>query len=157
MTVTLRPAQVDDTARIVALWQESMELAGNYEAVFRMADNGAAVFTDFVAQCLQNPAQHAVLVADVNQCIAGYGIVVLQTTHPYFEPMPYAYITDLDIAAKFRRQGIGEQILAALKDWCVEKGVQRIEIGVSSRNPLASHFWSKQGFATYFETQYLQI
>ncbi|WP_020396310.1 GNAT family N-acetyltransferase [Thiolinea disciformis] len=134
-----------------------MALAGHYETVFRLGEQGERVFRDFVEQCINDAAHHAVMVAELEDQIAGYGIVVVESANPYFQARQYAYITDLDIHATFRRQGIGEQLLAALKAWCIDKSIQRIEVSVSTQNPLASHFWQKSGFATYYETKYLML
>lgn len=64
----------------------------------------------------------------------------------YYPDEKSAYLPILFISPSARHNGIGREIMAALKARLLETGFERIRLGVSLRNWAAIAFWLRQGF-----------
>ncbi len=80
------------------------------------------------------------LVADVNNEVAGFILTAYQAQN--------ATIITLDVAASFRRRGVGTTLLAAAERNLRARAVQRIEIQTSIADPVAVAFWEHHGYRT---------
>lgn len=148
--VFVRAAVAGDVPAIVTLWRESMTLHGSRDPAFQPRADGHLVFERFITERLTS-SDAAVIVAEVGGEVAAYGVCVLRTRPDYFEPGEHGLITDLDVSASHRRQGLGERVLEALCGWLRERGVGRVEAEVVTANELSVSFWRKQGFAAYYQ------
>ena len=61
------------------------------------------------------------------------------------------------ITEKYRRSGIGEQMFNEILKWFKLKGMDRIELDITSKNYVSSSFWGKLGFEEYVRTLFLDI
>lgn len=156
LSFSTRKASADDIEKICELWKEAVVLAGKYEPVFRPSDTGALHFVNFVAECIANDL-NIVLVAEYNDLVVGYCMMTIEQYDDYYCACRYGYIVDLSVTLNFRRKGIGSLLLEKAKQLCLENDISRIEVSVSTKNPLSSAFWRRKGFDTYFETKYLSI
>jgi ribosomal protein S18 acetylase RimI-like enzyme len=154
--VVVREAGPADVAKIVALWRESMALHGSRDPTFRPRADGHLAFARFLAARVDSP-DAAVVVGVVNEEVAAYGVCVVRTRPDYFEPDEHGLVTDLDVAADHRRQGLGERVLDALGEWLRARGIDRVEAEVVTANELSTGFWRKRGFATYYEAMYREL
>jgi GNAT superfamily N-acetyltransferase len=57
-----------------------------------------------------------------------------------------AWITDLVVSLRHRRQGIASRLLRAAREWCHERGMERIFIEMQSKNYPAIKLARKSGF-----------
>jgi ribosomal protein S18 acetylase RimI-like enzyme len=64
----------------------------------------------------------------------------------------YGNLAELAISGKYRRQGVGEQMVEAAMVWFAGQKVERIEVRVAVSNEISTSFWRKMGFSTYLET-----
>jgi GNAT superfamily N-acetyltransferase len=93
---------------------------------------------------LQNKALGRVWVIDAGRELAGYAIV----TYNYdleFGGIE-AIMTDLFIAQRYRRKGLGAQIVEAVRDFCRREGIGALELQVSRDNDAAQAFYQALGF-----------
>lgn len=146
----LRPATARDLPAIVALWRESMALHAARDPAFRPRPEGHLAFGAF-AEAQARAPDAAVVVAEVAGEVAAYGICVLRRRPAYFEPQEHGLVTDLDVAAPFRRMGLGAQVLDALCAWLRGRGIDRVEAEAVMANELSLGFWRKRGFAPYYQ------
>jgi ribosomal protein S18 acetylase RimI-like enzyme len=74
-----------------------------------------------------------------------------------------AWITDLVVSARLRRQGIAARLILSAQAWALERGNTRIQIEMSSKNYPASALSAKMGYEfcgyndQYYETQDIAI
>lgn len=155
INLRVREARSGDLPAVVKLWQESMALHAQRDRTFQPSAEGARLFEQFAAERLVS-GRAIVVVAEADDQIAGYGICVLKQRPAWFRQQEYGAITDLDVSARFRRQGAGGYILHALCNWLVERGVQRVEAEVVTANELSLAFWGKHGFSTYSQAMFRQ-
>lgn len=73
------------------------------------------------------------------------GFAVFFQTFSTFLGIPGMYLEDLFVDPKFRRQGLGEALLARLATIAVERGCGRLEWSVLRWNELAIGFYQKLG------------
>jgi len=73
------------------------------------------------------------------------GFAVFFQTFSTFLGIPGMYLEDLFVDPKFRRQGLGEALLARLARIAVERGCGRLEWSVLRWNELAIGFYQKLG------------
>ena len=81
-----------------------------------------------------------VLVAEDEEQIAGYiGMYVSE---------PEGEITNVAVAQSARDRGMGASLVAAMQQWALEHGVERIVLEVRVSNAPAIHVYEKKGFVT---------
>lgn len=80
------------------------------------------------------------LVAEDEEQIAGYiGMYVSE---------PEGEITNVAVAQSARDRGMGASLVAAMQQWALEHGVERIVLEVRVSNAPAIHVYEKKGFVT---------
>lgn len=89
---------------------------------------------------LETLPQAAVLVALYKSNLVGY-VSVKEQVIPQS-----AWISDLMVSEKLRRQGIGTALVLAAQDWAMDKNFKRIFLEMQSKNYPAIKFAMKIGF-----------
>ena len=93
---------------------------------------------------LRDRSQGRAWVIDSGRDLAGYAIV----TYNYdleFGGIE-AIMTDLFIARRHRRKGLGARMIGAVRDFCRREGIGALELQVSRRNYVAQAFYRALGF-----------
>jgi GNAT superfamily N-acetyltransferase len=95
--------------------------------------------------------QESLFVKRAAEVVIGYagnepaGFAVFFQTFSTFLGVPGMWLEDLFVDPKFRRQGLGEALLAHLAKIAVERGCGRVEWSVLGWNELAIGFYRKLG------------
>lgn len=152
--VAIRPARTGDLPAIVALWRESMRLHGDRDPSFAPRPDGHIAFGRFVEARIASHDARVLVAEGAGGRVLAYGVCVLRRRPDYFEPCEHGLVTDLDVAAEARRQGLGERLLEALCEWLRARRVARVEAEVVSANEVSRAFWRKRGFATHYEAMH---
>lgn len=84
---------------------------------------------------------HWFLVGEQNGQIEAYITATLET------PRPVAWVGDLAVAPRLRRQGHGSDLLAAAAAWAREEGGRYLITAVPMKNDPAMQFLRRNGFA----------
>ena len=151
--LTIRKAKPSDLFYVVELWKELMDFHRNLDPFFIRSKDGSDNFLKWVEK--QMEIEDAELfVADVSGKIIGYSKIQISEYPPVFEKKQYGMISDVVVAKKYRRQGIGKALFDESKKWFTGKGISRIELRVANVNPVAQGFWEKMGFKSYMTTMY---
>lgn len=80
------------------------------------------------------------LVAEDAKRIAGF---ILAEDNP-----PLAHIITLDVAAPYRRQGLGSQLLAEMEQHFAFRGIHSVLLETAVDNPAGIAFWQRHGYRT---------
>lgn len=114
-----------------------------------------------IFQCFPGPARDkgyfsslladeetALFIAEVAGEISGFILAFARDTPPIpvFIPTRLVLISDIAVKIKFRRQGIGSQLMARVYSWAVTKGATAIELNVYAFNQEAIEFYKSIGF-----------
>jgi ribosomal-protein-alanine N-acetyltransferase len=82
------------------------------------------------------------LVAESEGALAGFCIVHLERA----ETVDVGYVVTIDVAAGFRRRGLGEQMLAAGEAWVQASGGAGMMLHVFVKNDVAVRFYERLGY-----------
>jgi GNAT superfamily N-acetyltransferase len=138
--VRIRPARLEDLEQIAELWDELMALHEALDPRFTRRSGASEPFEGFVRHNIESEAA-IVLVAEVAGRIIGYSMAAESELPPVFEVGPIGEIFDMVVTAERRRQGIGRRLVEGVCDWARERGLARVDLRASVRNPDALAFW----------------
>ncbi len=120
--VTIRPAAMSDRDAIQSLWEE--------------AGLGRAAPDEWDA--LMSGDTAVVLVADDNGAIAGTGVASFDGWR--------AYIYHVAVDSRYRRQGIGHQLIQDAERYLMSCGARYVFVAVNQDNPEALALVASEGY-----------
>jgi|SRR5579859_6607971 len=107
---------------------------------------------DYFDSLLQNP-DRALFIAEMEGQIAGY--VHLEARRepdiPILVPMDWVNVSDIVVAKRFQRQGVGHALLEHAKAWTKQRGAKDLRLSVATFNEEAKDFYRKEGFQVKHE------
>lgn len=142
---SLRRAGADDLAGLVELWIEVTAHHAALDPLFTLRPNSRPVIERLIRSQLRD-SDAAIFVVDSLDSLAGFCCVRVDRAPPILEETRRAEITDLGVRVALRRRGFGRSLAAAALDWTAERGVDRVEVRVASRNAEGQAFWRELGF-----------
>ena len=154
--VEIRQACVRDIAPVVGLWKELTDFHLRRDPHFKPSTTADEAFAAFVSEQIEKD-DSLVLVAEDGDVAVAYALATIATRPPVFEETRYGAVYDLLVTGSRRRQGIGERLVQEIERWFLERGIHRIDVGVSTRNEVSTRFWRKVGYEPYLETLYREI
>ncbi len=90
-----------------------------------------------------------IYVADMDGEITGFvGVTLGEDDDPCVMIHKFVYVTDLVVLEKYRKRGIGEQLIQAAEKYGKENGEEYISLHVTKGNP-SFNFYQKLGFKEY--------
>ncbi len=146
----IRTAQVFDIPAIQRLYRQLFALTAQWQPnYYRTAVQDEA----FLLNTIQEPDTDILLVED-NTEVVGFLLIQAQSTPLYtcVKPRSFAYITDLAVDERVRRQGIGTMLLHAAGEWAGERGLEYLELSVLHENENARIFYAKLGMTEAIHT-----
>jgi ribosomal protein S18 acetylase RimI-like enzyme len=154
--IKIRKATHKDVEKISSLWCEFIDLHERYDNYYKRAKNGTKVFNEFINKQISD-RNSLVLVGITNKIICAYLSAKIDNRPAVFSETKYGFISDIAVAEKYRRQGIGEKLYYEAIEWFRKRKIIRIELTVATSNPISMKFWSKLGFKPYSERRFIEI
>ncbi len=157
--VSIRPATFDDLDAIVALWLDMMREHEAFDPRIRLAPGADIAYRNYAYHHLREGA--AVFVAEIpdeprrgkperrGRQIVGYVLAYVARNLPMYQPKRYGYLSDLVVAAPWRRCGIGTALLESVRCWLRQEEVAHVQLQVYSENGAGLSFWRQQGFRDF--------
>lgn len=140
----IRPAVLEDMEALQLLYQKQfLDLQRQQPYSFK-ADLPAL---SFLKETIEDDNSAFLLAVD-QDLIVGMTALFIEQTLPYecFVPHRYLNFADLYLEEAYRNQGIGKQLIQAVKDWAKQKKVDYIELLVVKQNPRALRLYLEQEF-----------
>ncbi len=138
MPVTIRPAQPEDSAAILALIRRL--------AAFEGATDGIALTEQVIRRdAFGEQRRFEVLLAERRGVVCG--VVVLLTSYSSWHGAPTLVIHDLYVDADARGGGTGRALLIAAAQLALRRGCCRVDVNVVACNDAARRFYEGLGFA----------
>ncbi len=120
--VTVRTIRETDIEAIAALERE----------IFSDAWSVQGIWDTFLQ------SQAFIIVAEQENRLVGYCII--------YYVLDEGEIARIAVDSSWRRQGVGQKLLDAVKENCVRKGISRLLLDVRQSNEAAQKFYAKYGF-----------
>lgn len=154
--IEVRAARSEDLARIVELWDELLGLHERLDPRFARRAGAATTFEAFVRHNTEHEAA-LVLIAETEDGIAGFCMAAEAELPPIFDVGPIAEIFDLAVTERHRRRGVGRRLVQGVREWAVERELERIELRAAVANPEARAFWRELGAVSFLETLTIDV
>lgn len=135
MSVSVRPAQADDEAALLALDARSWSPESGFLSL--LGDPQATFFTDRAG-----PADH--LVAELDERVVGY--VRLTAAYPMPEGAHVLAIHGLAVDPEARGHGAGGALLEAAEEYAHRRGARKITLNVFATNAAARRLYARHGY-----------
>ncbi|MCX8038604.1 MAG: GNAT family N-acetyltransferase [Candidatus Sumerlaeia bacterium] len=154
--VSIRPAVPDDLDAIVALWTAMMREHEEFDPRIRLAPNADIAYRNYAYHHIREGA--AVFVAEYldkqeggrqathRRQVVGFALAYVARNLPMYQPERYGYLSDLVVAAPWRRCGIGTALLDCVRQRLRREEVAQVQLQVYSKNVAGLGFWRQQGF-----------
>ncbi|MBS1798380.1 MAG: GNAT family N-acetyltransferase [Acidobacteria bacterium] len=81
-------------------------------------------------------------IAETPEGIAGFCIVHLEES----EGATIGYLVTIDVDERFRREGLGQRLLASVEEWVRESGGEAMYLHVYLKNEAAIGFYERSGY-----------
>ncbi len=111
---------------------------------------GAEIVDDLISQMLDRCQKCGgrVLVAVLNEAIVGFVTILAKVRSEEIGEgeIEYGLVSDVVVASKYRKQGIGRKLLEAAELYAKSKGVRWLRIGVLAENHSADGLYDSIGF-----------
>jgi ribosomal protein S18 acetylase RimI-like enzyme len=114
---------------------------------------GPEAFTPADALALLANPDNLIFVAEVGSKPAGYAYaeVVRRAETPLRYAFEEVHLHHISVQPAWRRQGLGEELVDAVRQAARQRGIVLLTLSVWSFNDAARSFFREQGFAFYME------
>ena len=147
----VRTANPNDVDELVELWIEFMDYHCALDSGFVRAPDASARWAEYISGKLIDPA-FRVLVAETDECIAGYVVAAVVDYPPIITIENYGFLQEIAVRDSYRNAGVGKQLYKAAEAWLRDQGICQIEVKVDVVNSVARGFWDSAGFLPHTET-----
>ncbi len=112
--------------------------------------SGAEIVDDYIPQMLDRCTQcdGRVFVAELNEEVAGFATILPKVASEEIEDgdIEYGLVSDLVVARKYRKRGIGRMLLKAAETYAKSNEVRWLRIGVLAKNDFVDGLYDSMGF-----------
>jgi ribosomal protein S18 acetylase RimI-like enzyme len=152
-------------------FDEKVHLIGVQACVIELQDfersldprmpSGSEIVDDYVPRMMYR-CKHCdgqVLVAEVDSEVAGFTTILTKVKSEEIEDgeIEYGLVSDLIVASKFRRQGLGRKLLEAAESYARVNEVRWLRIGVLAENHSANALYESLDFKKLYVEREKQL
>lgn len=142
---------------ITRLWKEFIQFHIDIEPIWIPNEGAEDGQREEQTKPLMASDKGLVLVALDGDEVIGYSISEIKDPPRGSTRTEYGYIHHMAVTEKYRRTGVGEKMFNEILKWFKSKGMDRIELDITSKNYVSSSFWGKQGFNEYMRTLFRDL
>jgi len=155
--ITIIEAEEKHIPEITRLWKEFIQFHIDIEPIWIPNEGAEDGQREEQTKPLMASDKGLVLVALDGDEVIGYSISEIKDPPRGSTRLEYGYIHHVAVTENYRRTGVGEQMFSEILKWFKSKGMDRIELDITSKNYVSSSFWGKLGFEEYVRTLYREI
>lgn len=145
---SIRQARREDIPSVVALWREMMAAHQALDERFRLVVDADVEFARHARRMMHGSVSR-IFVAVAGSQVVGYVLSEMQQRPPVYPVGRYGFISDLCVAERYRRRGIGAALAERAVGWLKSEGATAVELLAADRNQVARCFWEAMGFKPY--------
>lgn len=139
----IRRAQPADQETVGDLWVQLLDEQDELEDRFGIAEDARERWDNDFPTWFDDET-YRVYVAEVDDEIVGFATAHRWGPPPIYEESSEVYLDELYVRPDDRREGIGTQLVNAVRNWADRVGARRIRLNVLSANEDARAFWAAQ-------------
>ena len=140
----------DEEVHLIGVQACLIELQDFERSLDPRMPSGSDIVDDYVPRMLDRCKQCGgkVLVAEVDSEVAGFTTILTSVKSEEIEDgdIEYGLVSDLVVASKFRRQGLGRKLLEAAESYAKANEVKWLRIGVLAENHSANALYESLNF-----------
>ena len=145
----IRPARRDDRDAIGALWIAFLREQAAQDPRLGVADDALERWHNDYGMWLSDGSRQ-MFVAEGEGDESADEVVGFVTAEqwgapPIYADAPEVYLNELYVTPEARRNGLGRQLVGAVRTWAEGKGAARIRLRALARNEAGQAFWAAQG------------
>ncbi|MBV8813759.1 MAG: GNAT family N-acetyltransferase [Verrucomicrobia bacterium] len=155
MSLSVRVAHNEDISSLRQLIDQVV--AFHYqEAPTQFKDPAAVLSGAYLEERLADP-QAIVLVAECNRAQVGVAVALIREAPPILTPNRVVLVENLAVEPRFRRTGVGRQLMDAAILWAQAQGITELDLNVYEFNTDAIRFYEALGFKTVSRRMRLSV
>lgn len=141
----IRKAGMSDVPQLAEIYRQLHIIHCNIRSDYYKMPNDDFFTTDM--KKILNSEEITVIVSEYNSEIAGYALIFFaEKGEPVNHTLKKCHIEQLAVSEKYRRKGIGTELITYIKKLAAEKECWSVELGVWCENYNAVEFYSEMGF-----------
>ena len=157
----IKKAKIKDIPNLVQLAVELLKYHKRFDSYFSPAKNVKDVYAKFFKRCIYSTTRQ-LLVTEYDGEIVGYILGEISSRPSTFKIRNIGTINDMFVVEKFRKSGVGKQLLTELLNWIKNKKskypkLNYIELSVHTKNIIGQRAWAKYGFKEFISKQRIKI
>ena len=139
--MNIREATLDDLSGLLKLEQGIIDSERPYDNFIKEDD-----VSYYDIPKLISDADSYMVVLESDRKIVGSGYAQIRQSKACFTHKNHCYLGFIYLDSEYRGAGLGQQILEALKEWGLKKGMKHFHLDVYSKNVAAIRAYEKSGF-----------
>ena len=146
MNIIIKRATIENLREIQQLNNQLFELEYNeFDSSLKVGWTFKEEGTQYFTHMLEN---EIVYIGIEDNNIVGYLAGSINIKNSYITKT-LAEIDNMFIAEKYRRSGLGSELIKEFKNYCIGKGIEEIKVTASAKNSNAINFYKKNGFEDF--------
>ena len=142
--------EFDEKAHLAGVRACLIELQDFERSLDPRLPSGAEIVDDLIPRMMFRCAtcDGMVLVAELSEAVVGFVTILAKVKSEEIEEgdIEYGLVSDVVVASKYRKQGIGRKLLEAAESYAKSNGVRWLRIGVLAENHSADGLYDSMGF-----------
>jgi ribosomal protein S18 acetylase RimI-like enzyme len=126
------------------------------DARFEPVEDARAVCRTMMRSWIMDRGTHVVVACD-DIGIIGYAVGAVDDSPRVLKMGRFGHISDIYVAPAWRQNGVGRELLHALRSWFRRQGLSAVDLNVADSNAVAQAFWRSMGFQGFTHRMWLEI
>ncbi len=141
--MSVRLARSHEAGEIAELWEELVDYHRNIDpALPKASSDGVRRYAHAVIERVRRDDSAVYVAVDVHGRIVGYALAIMVDLVPEtFEQQRAGFLADIYVQPGARRQGHGQDLVQAIRNWCAEHRLDTLEWEVAATNTAGRAFW----------------
>ncbi|PSL28235.1 GNAT family N-acetyltransferase [Chitinophaga ginsengisoli] len=152
MDVITRRATLNDLPVLDGFLQQLVNAERPFDETIK---EGIVIYYDLKALIESDDAE--LLVLEKDGALVGCGYAHIRKAKSYLTYEEYAHLGFMYVMPEYRGMGLNQQLIAALKQWVLSKGVREVRLEVYEENIGAVKAYEKAGFKKLLSTMRCEI
>jgi len=144
MSIEIRLALPDEIRALERLWHDLYAHQAEHGMLLRLPAEAFEAWVQSIAPLLGR-FSIVVVAVDAGE-YAGFVAGRTRNLPPYFGVGQVGAISEVFVAERWRKAGVGRQLVERAVDWYRAQGISRVELQVVSGNPQAMAFYERMGW-----------